>query len=735
MLADWIERHCWRLVIGVAVVIPIAVGVLVTRGLRRDYTLEAFVASDSDAYREFRGLMEEFSSNEFAVYAMETPDATSDETLAMVEWIVGRARALPAVGRTASIADVPERLRFVLGDWIWKHPLFVDTLVGRDGKTVAVLLQMTGEGATGAVRKETVGALKSILVGARERFPGTTIYLAGPYVTLIDMYDYVDQDLICFSGAAFALILLTLGIVFRRVGPVVYCVGVSMAATACALGVASALDWPTTLVTQMVLILVVVLSVANCVHVGVADDEVFARTPFLDWRERVRRVLREMVAPCSAVMVTTMVGFGSVSISGITPVRMFGWIMVIGLGFALVFSLICAPLLAWSRAPSATARVGTFLPGRLQQLGVLVARNRWRAILGFAVGTGVFVMGLPWLGFESDFVKNFRPESEVRRSYEFISSHLSPTGSMEVVVRRRDGGVIVTADAVGRLRTAGLKVTESFEQVRKVLGLADVLTVGEGDRPTTDFGVRARLAGARSMFGDGAIRNFLNDDQTGLRLNFRVAEGVSVGEKQQLGIDVEAMVADVMGEAYSATVTGLYVFYSTLVCELWRDQIRSLGVTVPAVLLVLVMMLRSVRVGLTAIVPTVLPIVFCLGAMAWVGIAVNMTTAMMLSVTTGIAVDDAIHYLWRFRRRLRETGDYDAALRDAHASVGRACVFTTVVIAGGFWILTLSRFLPTAYFGGLLAFTMCCALAGNLILLPALVMTFKPFGLPVTHKA
>ena len=100
---------------------------------------------------------------------------------------------------------------------------------------------------------------------------------------------------------------------------------------------------------------------------------------------------------------------------------------------------------------------------------------------------------------------------------------------------------------------------------------------------------------------------------------------------------------------------------------------------------------------------------------------------MMLSVTISIAVDDAVHYLWRFRAALRESGDYLSALKTAHRSVGQACVFTTVVITGGFWILTLSRFLPTAYFGGLLGFTMCGALAGNLMLLPAMIMALRPF--------
>ena len=172
----------------------------------------------------------------------------------------------------------------------------------------------------------------------------------------------------------------------------------------------------------------------------------------------------------------------------------------------------------------------------------------------------------------------------------------------------------------------------------------------------------------------------------------------------------------------------MYYFYAGLVAHLWSDQFRSLGLTVAAIAVVLCVVLGSLRAGLVALVPTVLPVVVCLGAMGWTGIPVNMTTAMMLSVTLGIAVDDVVHYLWRFREALDQTGDYDAAVRVAHAGVGRACVFTTVVIAGGFWILTLSNFLPTAYFGGLLGFTMCGALAADLILLPALLRIFRPYG-------
>ena len=122
-----------------------------------------------------------------------------------------------------------------------------------------------------------------------------------------------------------------------------------------------------------------------------------------------------------------------------------------------------------------------------------------------------------------------------------------------------------------------------------------------------------------------------------------------------------------------------------------------------------------------------LPVVFCVGVMGWCGIPVNMTAAMMLSVTLGIAVDDTVHYVWRLKHAYAKHGDIERAIRDSHESVGRACLFTTIVIACGFSILLFSRFLPTAYFGGLLAVTMLAALASDLWLLPALILTWPPF--------
>ncbi len=732
MHVDWIVRHHKVAVASMAAATVVSILSLGLRGLRRDYSLEAFVATQSDAYALFRRVMDEFVSTELAVIAIESGDAQSQETLALAEHMVRSIRPMRAVQRATSLADVlaslPEVVRGYVASSVREHPLFAGNLISYDGRTAAIVLQMAGEGATGAERVETVGRLREIVADARLMHPEWRIVLAGPYVTLIDMYDYVDRDLLTFSVSAAVLSLVMLGVVFRRWAAVLFATAVAGSATICTLGLASLLNLPATLITQMIVILVVVLSVANGVHLIAADDEIFGQTPFLDWRERARRVLGRMLAPCSAVMITTAVGFGSVAISSITPVRMFGFLMVVGLVLSLVFSMFATVVLIRIRPATSSSRKDDRVSNALRELGRWVVGRRTRIMVGFAVGVALFDAGLPRLEFESDFVKNFRPNSDVRKSYEFIETHLTPTGSIEVVVRRRGGGSILSADSVAGLHRLGHAVVSRMGAVGKALSLADALTLSPGGLPTTAIGLAGRLALSRRLLGDDAIRNFLNADETALRLNLRAREGISVHQKLAMAARIEQLAAEEMGPEFEVEVTGLYVFYAGLVADLWRDQFRSLSLTVPLVLAVLIVVLRSVGAGVVAMVPTVLPVVFCLGAMGWLGIPINMTTAMMLSVTVGIAVDDAVHYLWRLRATLKDKGDYGLAIGQVHGSVGRACVFTTVVIAGGFWILMISEFLPTAYFGGLLGFTMCCALAGDLLLLPAMVLAFQPFG-------
>ena len=728
-MVDWIVRHHRLGLAVVAVATAGSICLLLRPGLREDYRLEAFVGSSDESYYRFRRFMDTFTSNEVAIIAVQTADALSPESSQITRELLEQVRSLAAVERAQALTEFSPVVLKLVGKRLTRHRLVLDNLLSRDGRTAAIVLQMQGEGQTPAGRRQTVARLREVVADGQSRHPEARIVLAGPYVSLIDMYEYVDRDLLVFSVAAFALVGVTLGLVFRRSGPMLFAILVGASATLCALGAAIALNLTTSLITQMVVILVMVLAVANCVHLAVASEETAAGHAGEPGRFRAARTLRRMLAPCTAVVVTTAAGFASVGISAITPVRILGLLMVCGLAVSLVAALAASVLLTGPGHYTISGR-SPRLPAALAAVVRWADRRRGTVLVLFAVAGAASAAAVGRLRFESDFVENFRPQSEVRTSYRFIEENLSPVGSMEIVIRTTDRADILTPRNVRRARELGDSIVEKHGPIRKAMSLADLTTLVSADLPGTDIGLRSRLALARQVFGHDFQRNFLNAAGTAMRINLRAEEGVGVHDKLAIADDVRQMAEEVFpeGEGFAVEVTGLYPFYAGLVSGLLRDQYRSFGLTVPAVFVVLALVFRSIKVALVAMVPNLLPILFCLGAMGWSGIPVNMTTAMMLSVTLGIAVDDTLHFMWRYRDELSRCGDTTEALAATARSVGRACFFTTVVITGGFWILMLSQFLPTAYFGGLIGFTMLGTLAADLVLLPVLLVLFRVFA-------
>lgn len=690
---------------------------LIRPGLTRDYRLESFVAGDDEAYRTYLAFLEEFTSNEIAVIAIRTDDALSKQSLAATAEIVEAVKQLEAVEQVSALTELPAVMRSTMGNDLLNHPLVQGQLVGRDGRTSAVVMLMTGESGGGDLRIRTVDQLKETVDRFRHRHPNTEIVLAGPYVTLIDMYRYVDRDLQVFSAAAFCMLVIMLIAVFRRASPAVFAMGVSLVAVVICCGLIVLLRIEVSLTLQMLVILIVVLSVANCVHLAVA----------LEREGSAENTLKRMLVPCTAVVLTTAGAFGSVIISNIAPIRTFGLLMFIGLIVAMILSYVALPLLGRNYR-SDTVRADSIAP-RLERIGLWSVRHRWVIIMVFLITSSAGGVGISRLRFESDFVKSFRPDSTVRNSYRFIEEHLSPVGTIDVVIRRKDGRSILQPKIIDLQAALAARIVEVHDPIRKAITIADVLSIA-GPKPKSAYALQFKMLAVRSLAGNDLIRNFINADETAIRVNLRAVEGVDVGEKLAMCDDIRQQFSDEFGSDYEVTVTGLYHFYAVLVGQLVRDQVRSGLITVAIVMICFLVTLRSARLALVALAANLSPILFCLGLMGALKLPIHMTSVMMLSVTLGIAVDDTLHYLWQFRREWTATSSYHESIRRTHGVVGKACVFTTTVIAGGFWILTISKFVPTAYFGGLLAFSMLGALACDLLLLPALIAVIRPMSTP-----
>ncbi len=170
-----------------------------------------------------------------------------------------------------------------------------------------------------------------------------------------------------------------------------------------------------------------------------------------------------------------------------------------------------------------------------------------------------------------------------------------------------------------------------------------------------------------------------------------------------------------------AEATGLFVLLTFLIESLLRDQLVSFVIAAVGIGLMLSLAFRSARLGIAALVPNLFPIVLVIGFMGWIGLPINIATAMIASVSMGLTVDSSVHYLAQYQRLRREGESVAAALEKTQTSVGRALVFANVALVAGFSVLTLSHFIPLVYFGILVSVAMLGGLTGNLFLLPLLL--------------
>ena len=224
------------------------------------------------------------------------------------------------------------------------------------------------------------------------------------------------------------------------------------------------------------------------------------------------------------------------------------------------------------------------------------------------------------------------------------------------------------------------------------------------------------------------VKPYLSEDGLQTRLSLRLKETDKSLNRDQMVKDVRRFLAEDMGYRTEDTaVTGMIVLYNNMLQSLFQSQIATLVAVFVAIMLMFALLFRSLTVSFIAIGPNILAALLILGGMGWAGIPLDIMTITIAAITVGIGVDDTIHYIHRFKREFFIDGDYEQAMYRSHASIGRAMYYTSITIIVGFSILSLSNFTPSIYFGVLTSLAMLAALIGALVLLPQLLMTFKPF--------
>jgi uncharacterized protein len=767
----------WRLAILAVAVVLTSLAWPVAARLSFDQSIESLYAENDQHFAAYARSKTHFGGDEFAIVAWEEADLFAEGSTSISS--ASRDRIEKTAKRLAAIPGVEaESVQHAVGALAFPYKrgqvtkLIEGMLIGADHKTTAVVVRLLPESSSPVPRADTVAQIRQL---ARTHHP--LAYVVGEPVQIHDMFRYVEEDgqeLFQFSLALLACVLFLLFRTMRWVILPIVVVVFTIRWTEAILVLAGA---QLSMVSSMMNSLVTIIGVATSTHLAMRFRE-YATT--MERRPALIRAVAELVPPIFWTCATTAVGFAALLSSSITPVRSFGLMMALATLLIFIVVVLIAPggMARWFHRTDGMRRdstrinnwlhmiAGDPIPAPAEQHLVSILQGVSRFVErrpGVVTATAMSIVvlataGMTQLRVETDFSRNFREESELVQSLNFVETRLGGAGTWEVNFPAPNPLTNEFLDTVrtlaSRLRTDLLAPSEDRHsatgRLTKVVSLTDGLDlvpkkVGVGFLSKT-LSLNQRLTLLSNMQGE--VVDGLYDPQHGrMRIALRGLERQKSEAKVELIAKVDGIARDVLQippeqpEEVSATgqhsqstassessleaphveTTGMFVLLTFLIESLLRDQLISFAIAAIGIGTMMAIAFRSFTIGLVALVPNVFPIVLVLGTMGWVGVPINIASAMIASVSMGLTVDNSVHYLSAYRRVRRTGASVNDAIERTQTQVGRSLVFANVALIAGLSVLTMSQFIPLVYFGVLVSVAMLGGLAGNLFLLPLML--------------
>ncbi len=625
---------------------------------RVDNSIDLWLDHQSKEYRDYREFTEEYGSDEWFLIAFSIRDLPWERALSDLKTLSVHLKEVEEGVNAISIANTENPAVSVL------RPV----LLSEDRKTAGILVLLPKSATLD--RPTLLRRAETTLLPYRSQYD---FHLGGPTVVNVEL-DRASKDQIRFLlSLAFVLSALGLYWVFRSAGYVLVAIIASGFSVLWTLGIAAGFGMTMNMITTVLPVLLWVYLLTGAIHV---IYHIRLRwTGDVSLNRAIFGALQAIFFPYSIAYLTTAIGFLSLLTSPMQPVRDLGLYAGLGIGLGFVSNLILIPgiLKAFEGM-----KIRSFVPGerssRISEAGILVIRKRSRAIALIGILVLILpVLFLPSLRVESNVLTFFKPGSRLLSDYQFISANLTGLSTIELDFRGR------TEDCFDY----------AYRLIEKVKDLPDI-------RPIVyPFGSNVRMT-----------------------IPVRVMESMAFN---RLVRGIKARMDGLSVEGVKTRLTGTVVLLNQVQEKLLQTQVKSFALAFIVIFAIFVLIFRSFSLVLIGFIVNLFPIATLFAFLAISRIPLNVATAMIASIAIGIAVDDTVYFLGRFRSELAEGGDWEGSIERAYIYLARPMSFTSLVTILGFLILVLASFKPISYFGLLGAVTLGAAWAGDLILSPALL--------------
>ncbi len=603
-----------------------------------------------------------------------------------------------------------------------------------------------------AILHEDIKAIRKILKPYQSQ---AQVFLGGVPMIADDMITYVESDLVTFGIGIFLFLILILIVIFRRLRWVLIALACCSLTVVVMVGVLGLFKWRVTVISSNFVSLILIMTMSMCIHLIVRYRELHAEKPDASQKELIKETLDHMFKPCFYMALTTMVAFNSLIFSGIRPVIDFGFMMATGVMVALMMVFVLFPSflsLVGKRSEAANVRQHSPMTDIFANITL---KHGLSVIISNVVLFIVLVIGLAKLDVENSFINYFHESTEIYQGMKVVDQNLGGTTPLEVVLtfpvvdqdwdeeenddfffdeesEGEDDSLKYwfTTEKLDRIRAVHNYLDEQPE-IGKVISLATMVQVAEkiNGEALGSFELGLLYGAIPDDFKAIVLDPYVSPEHGQARINLRIYDSQPDLKRALLLKRIERDLQEKIGlKKDEFMLAGMMVLYNNMLQSLFTSQILTLGAVFIGIMIMFMVLFRSWRLAVIAIVPNLLSAGAVLSVMGWAGIPLDMMTITIAAITIGIAVDNSIHYIHRFREEFEVVKNYQQAVSNCHASIGKSIYYISITVIVGFSILAMSNFIPTIYFGLLTGLAMLIALLQVLTLLPKMLILFKPLG-------
>jgi len=584
-----------------------------------------------------------------------------------------------------------------------------------------------------------------------------TLFLGGASMIATDMMSFIKSDLLIFGIGVAIVFCLMLYLFFQNIWFVLLPLTNAFITTAFTASVLGLMDWKISVISSNFIALLLILTISLTVHVLVRFTEVSRSSESTD--DAIYKTLNQMVRPCLFAALTTAIAFLSLIMGDIKPVIEFGKMMSVGMIFAFIFTFTFLPSamkLAIKSSSTHSLELINKIPSRLAMIALKQGKQIAIFFLLLAIS---LIYGISKLEVENRFIDYFSPETEIYQGMLLLDEELGGTATLDILIDQPSDEIFDELDFDGDdlfeddlfmddsseasgywwNATSLAKLEEIHDYLDEIPEMGKVLSVASGiklarmindDNDLNDL----ELALLRSVLPEDIketlLYSYINQDDSTVRISARVLESAQTLNRKEL---LEKINFDLVNkfdlDEEQFQVTGLAVLYNNMLQSLFSSQIKSLGLVFAVIGLMILLLFRSVKITLIALAPNLITAGSVLGLLGVLSIPLDIMTITVAAISVGMAVDNTIHYLYRYKTEVKNKDlTNDQRILNSHDSVGRAVFYTAATIAAGFSIFALSSFTPTVLFGLFTAFALMISFFASLTLLPFLLNLFNAFS-------